>query len=219
MPGALLLTVLAFALLAAVLFGAGLVAIRRRRWIGSSIGLLAGLLCLALAALAATVSVAVQGYRALTREELAATVTTEPSGPQRIRATFRFPDGSQASFDLAGTAIYVDGHVVKWHPLANILGLHTAYQLDRVAGRYAHLRDEQSKLRTVFPLTPPRTLDISRLAQALPLLKPVVDAEYGSATFVPVRGRAELELRVSTTGLLFRPAPGRAPTEARPAGR
>ena len=36
-------------------------------------------------------------------------------------------------------------------------------------------------------------------------LAPLVDAEYGSATFVPVTHPAELELRVSTTGLLVRP--------------
>jgi hypothetical protein len=34
----------------------------------------------------------------------------------------------------------------------------------------------------------------------------LLDAEYGSATFIPVTGSAELELRVSTTGLLIREA-------------
>ena len=33
------------------------------------------------------------------------------------------------------------------------------------------------------------------------------DAEYGSATYVPVDGPAELELGVSTTGFLLRPLP------------
>src|SRR5207302_9656098 len=28
---------------------------------------------------------------------------------------------------------------IKWHPWANLLGLHTAYQLDRVGGRYDRL--------------------------------------------------------------------------------
>jgi hypothetical protein len=37
-------------------------------------------------------------------------------------------------------------------------------------------------------------------------LAPLLDAEYGSATFVPVTQPVELELRVSTTGLLIRDA-------------
>jgi hypothetical protein len=147
-----------------------------------------------------------RGYRALTHEEVAAVVVTDQLGPQRFRATFRFPDGRQASFELEGDAVYVDGHIVKWHPMANVLGLHTAYELDRVAGRYTDVGEERARPRTLFPLAEPRTVDVARLVERLPFLKPIVDAEYGSATFVPVRGRMELELRVSTSGLLFRPA-------------
>jgi hypothetical protein len=37
-----------------------------------------------------------------------------------------------------------------------------------------------------------------------PLLRPLLDAEYGSATFITANKAAEFELRVSTTGLLIR---------------
>lgn len=216
MPGPLTIAMLTCALLAGILFLAGVAAIRRRHWAGTTLGWFLGLVFLALAALAGTLSVATQGYRALTREEVAATVVAEPIGPQRVRTTFRFPDGTMTSFDLAGDAVYVDAHIVKWHPLANILGLHTAYQLDRVAGRYADIGEERARPRTVFALAEPTPIDVARLARRLPFLKPIVDAEYGSATFVPVRGRMELELRVSTSGLLFRPV--RRPGEPSPSG-
>jgi hypothetical protein len=216
MPGPLTIAMLTSALLAALLFLAGVAAIRRRHWAGTTLGWLLGLLFLALAALAGTLSVATQGYRALTHEEVAATVVAEPIGPQRFRTTFRFPEGQETSFDLAGDAVYVDAHIVKWHPLANILGLHTAYQLDRVAGRYAGIEDERARTRTVFSLAEPKAIDVARLARRFPFLQPIVDAEYGSATFVPVRGRTELELRVSTSGLLFRPV--RRPGAPSPAG-
>jgi hypothetical protein len=36
------------------------------------------------------------------------------------------------------------------------------------------------------------------------LLAPLLDAEYGSASYVVVSRPAEIELRVSTTGLLMR---------------
>jgi len=68
MPEPLVLVMAAFALLSVVLLVTALAAVQRRRWMGTSLALVLAVLCLALAALAATVSVAMQGYRALTRE-------------------------------------------------------------------------------------------------------------------------------------------------------
>jgi hypothetical protein len=204
MPGPLTVLVAAFAALAVVFLAAALLSVRRGRWLGTATAVLLGLLCLALAALAGTVALATRGYQALTREVVAATVTTRVTGPQQFSATFTFPDGRRAEYHLAGDGLYVDALVVKWHPLANLVGLHTAYQLDRVGGRYDRLADEQARPRRVFALSPPNPVDMFQLARALGRLGPVVDAEYGSATFVSAREPAELELRVSTSGLLFR---------------
>jgi hypothetical protein len=46
-----------------------------------------------------------RGYRALTHEVIAATITTEPIGPQRFRATVTLADNSLHMFDLAGDAV------------------------------------------------------------------------------------------------------------------
>jgi len=206
MPEPLAVVMAAFALLSITLLVTALMAARRRRWIGTSAALTLAFLFLALAALAATLSVATQGYRALTREVVATVVLTRPTGPERFTATFTFPDGSRASYELTGNALYVDAHIVKWHPLANILGLHTAYQLARVSGRYDRLEDEQMKPRRLFALSPAKPVDMFQLARSLAFLgRVVVDTEYGSATFVSTREPTELELRVSTSGLLFRP--------------
>jgi hypothetical protein len=206
MPEPLAVVMAAFALLSVTLLVGALMAARRRRWIGTSAALVLAFLFLALAALAATLSVATQGYRALTREVVATVVVTQPTGPERFTATFTFPDGSRASYELTGNALYVDAHIVKWHPLANILGLHTAYQLARVSGRYDRLEDEQMKPRRLFALSPAKPVDMFQLARSLAFLgRVVVDTEYGSATFVSTREPTELELRVSTSGLLFRP--------------
>lgn len=220
MPSPLVIATLLFGLLSVALLATALWAVRQRRWIGMSAELVLSLLCLALAALAATLAVATQGYRALTREELAATVTTEPIGPERFRATFRFPDGREASYELAGHALYVEAHIVKWHPRATLLGLHTAYELSRVSGRYDRLADEQAKPRTIHALSAGKPVDVFNVARALAFLGPLVDAEYGSATFLSTRQPEDLELRVSTTGLLLRrvPTPPGAPSTS-PAAR
>jgi hypothetical protein len=172
----------------------------------SAFRLLAGLVLLALGTSAGTVSVGMMGYRALTREEVAARIAVRPAGPQRFTAIIRFPDGREATYELAGDQIYVDAHILKWNPYANLIGLHTAYQLDRVAGRYHAVKDERDAKRTVHPLAREKMVDLFELRRSYSFLSPLFDAEYGSATFVPVTRPTELEVRVSTTGLLMREA-------------
>jgi hypothetical protein len=146
------------------------------------------------------------GMRALTKEETAARIKVVPTGPQAYDATVTFPDGRVQTFALAGDDIYLDAHIVKWTPLVNQLGLHTTYRLDRIGGRYRTLAHETTKPRTIHSLADSGGLDIIGMARRFPLAKEVFDAQYGSATYAPVEGPAELELKVSTSGLLLRPA-------------
>lgn len=200
----LFLAAIAFAALGTMLILAGIAALMRLRPLRFTLRTLAGLFLLALGCVAATIAVGIQGYRALTREDVAARLIVRPAGPQRFAATVRFPDGREATFDLAGDEIYVDAHILKWKPLANMLGLHTGYELDRVAGRYRSVEQERAGPRTIYSLARTKPVDLFDLRQRYTFLAPLLDAEYGSATFVPVTQPAEFELRVSTTGLLIR---------------
>ena len=164
------------------------------------------LLMLSVSALCGTITLAVQGYYALTREDLAATVRVEPAGEQKFLARFTLPDGDRKEFSLAGDQLYVDAHILKWKPWANILGLHTSYELDRVAGRYAVLHDETTKARTVYSLTKEKPVDMFALRQRFSMLNPLLDAEYGSATYINTNAASEFRILVSTTGLLIRTA-------------
>jgi hypothetical protein len=207
----LVLAAIAFGVLGVLLFLAGILAFFRLQFASSGYRLLIGLLFLSLGALAGTVVIGMQGYRALTHEEVAARISVKPGAPKRFVATFRFPDGREAKFDLAGDEIYVDARIIKWHPRANVIGLHTGYELDRVGGRYQAIKDEREAERTVHALGRERAIDLYALHRRFAFLGPVFDTEYGSATFVPVIKPAELELRVSTTGLLLREAKPRKP--------
>ena len=196
----------AFGILGAILVIAGLVALVRWRPLRFLVRTLLGLLLLSLGALSGAVALGTHGYRALTHEEVAARISVRPAGPQKFAATVRYPDGRERVFDLAGDEIYVDAHILKWKPIANLIGLHTAYELDRVAGRYQAIEHERSAPRTVYLLHEERPVELFWLRQRYAFLAPLYDAEYGSATFVQVVQPTELELRVSTTGLLMREA-------------
>jgi hypothetical protein len=202
----LFLAAIALGALGVLLFLAGILAFFRLEFAGSAYRIVFGLLIVSLGALAATVAVGIQGYRVLTREDVAARIMVQPAGPQRFSATFKFPDGRQRTYDISGDEIYVDAHILKWNPHANVIGLHTGYELDRVGGRYHNIKDERAATRTMHSLGRERPVDLYAFSRRYTFLAPLLDAEYGSATFIPVTKPAEFELRVSTSGLLIREA-------------
>lgn len=183
---------------------AGLAALRRRP-LGATLRLAFAAALLAVGAFSALLGVSTLGYRAFTHEDTAARIWVQPIGPQEFSARVRFADGREAAFALKGDQIYVDAHVLKWKPMANLIGLHTAYELDRVAGRYTALDRERDRPRTVHALSSEKPVDIFDLRSRYAALSPLLDVEYGSATFAPADRPAVYEVRVSTTGLLIRP--------------
>lgn len=195
---------LVFGIVGALLLLSGLGALIRLRPFRFVSRTIFGLLLLAIGALAATIAIGTHGYTELTREDIAATLLVQPTGPQRFSATVRYPDLREVKFELAGDEVYVDAQILKWKPIANVFGLHTAYELDRIAGRYRSIDHERSAARTVFRLGRDKPLDLFDLRRRYTFLAPLVDAEYGSASYVVVSRPAEIELRVSTTGLLMR---------------
>lgn len=192
-----------------VLFGiiltiAGFVALLRAQISTFTLKTSLGLLLLFIGTILGMIAFGINGYKTLTREEVAARISVSPLALQRFAATFRFPDGRVTSFILSGDEIYVDAHILKWQPLANLFGLHTAYELDRVGGRYRDIEQERNAERTIHSLSEEKPVNLFDLRQRHTFLSVLLDAKYGSATFVPVLQPTELELKISTTGLLMR---------------
>lgn len=182
-------------------------AFRARRILAGTIATLATLLWCSGAALITALGAGLAGYRALTREDLALTVMVTPLPDRRFLADARFPGGRAASWQLAGDQLYVDARVLKWKGVANLLGLHTVYELDRIGGRYLDLAQEQHAPRTIFSLGAEKKFDLFAWVQRHTWMAPLVDAEYGSGSFVDVTGEAAIyEVMVSNTGLLIRKA-------------
>jgi hypothetical protein len=179
-------------------------AFKKRRIFRTTTNTLLALLMLSLTALSGTLTVSTQGYRALTREDVVASVSTRRISDQAFEAHVRFPDGRDTVFALAGDEFYVDARILKWKSIANVLGLHTDYELDRIAGRFLNLEAEQSNPRTVFALSSSKPIDLFELRRRHPILGWLVDAEYGSGTFIATDDQALFDVLVSTTGLLIR---------------
>lgn len=209
MSNALIIVAVMFGLLSIVFLIVSGVALQKRHFLGGTVSLTLVLLLLSLSALCGTITVATQGYRALTHEEIAVVVSTEPAGKQRFSARLQFPDGRDTTLELAGDQLYIDARILKWKPIVNFLGLHTAYELDRVGGRYVDIDDEQQKERTLISLAQQnKRLDMFDLRQQYVLLSPLLDAEYGSATYITAKKAAAFQVLVSISGLLIREVEG-----------
>jgi len=178
--------------------------IRKKKIVGMGRNFLVALLMISLSALFGTITISTQGYQALIREDLAAIVKITPAGNQKFTAKFIMPDKSEKVFSLAGDQLYIDAHILKWKPMANILGLHTSYELGRVSGRYANLNDESTKVHTRYSLSENKFFNMFDLRQKYALLSPLLDAEYGSASFINSNSAEEFRVMISTTGLLIR---------------
>jgi hypothetical protein len=202
------LVVVLLAVIAVALGATAVGSFRRRAPLRGGATLLVGTLTLALAGSTGLAAWSLARFHALTREVTAATVQVEPRGPQRFVATVTMEDGPSRSFELAGDQLWVDAQIVKWHPWANAIGLHTAYRLERIGGRYRSLDDERTAPRTVDTLHDEALpSDLFAWAGRREWLRPLIDARYGSASYLAADAPATIDVRVSTSGLLMRERP------------
>ncbi|MGH8171612.1 MAG: hypothetical protein ACREPX_00600 [Rhodanobacteraceae bacterium] len=162
-----------------------------------------------LALLGALGGTALLGYRRLASEALVATLDTRMLGPQRYAVDVELPDGSHYTTELAGDEWQLDARVIKWDVRAVVLGAQPLYRLDRISGRYRDAAQESTAGKSVAVLSPPTELDLWRLKQQFPDWLPWVDADYGSAAYLPFvdGGRFAVTL-AAAGGLVARPADG-----------
>ena len=197
-------------LLAGVLFvlGAMRQLLRRRPVSGVFSGVIAAALFLAAAAVA-LLAADLRTYQRLGFEQSAAELQFsrqgDNGGDRQYNVVLSYPDGASESYLLRGDEWQIDGRVIKWHALANVLGFDTAFRLERLSGRYTNIDDERKLPRTVYDLNPPERLDLWELARRYKRWLPWLDALYGSAAYLPMADGALYEVKVSQSGLVARP--------------
>lgn len=194
-------------LIVALLLAAGLLLcllavarLRRRRLMAASGALAGGGICLALGLLALSLALNLYTYQRLTHEQPVARLQFERLGPQRFRVQLRAVDAPTRSYVLTGTQWRLAARVLKWHPWATLLGFDARYRLDRLSGRYGRIERARHAPHTVYDLSSSRGLDIWQAAHYLPDWLPLVDARFGSATYVPMADGARYAVTLSQSG-------------------
>ncbi|MBN8728756.1 MAG: hypothetical protein J0H15_13785 [Xanthomonadales bacterium] len=178
----------------------------RRRFAAGHRGLWS-LVFLLLAGIGALAGTALLGWHRLTAEEPVAEVSTRLATPGRYSVVVSTPDGARHEAELAGDEWQLDARVIKWDSRAVLLGAPPLYRLDRISGRYRDVARETAAPRSVVALSPAPALDLWRLKREFPDWLPWVDADYGSAAYLPlVDGGRFVVTLAAGGGLVARPA-------------
>ncbi|MCW5567741.1 MAG: hypothetical protein KIS84_05880 [Dokdonella sp.] len=200
------------------LFGA------RRRWrarrrFAACHSSLWGLVFTLVAVLAAVSATALLGYRRLAAETEVATLATRQLAERRYEVRIEYPDGTRRSVELAGDQWQLDARVIKWRPAAVVLGAPALYRLDRLSGRVADARQAADAAPSLVALGGDNPLDPLDLKRLFPRWTGWIDADYGSAAYLPLvdGGRYRVSL-AAAGGLVARPADAATEQKLRAAG-
>lgn len=162
---------------------------------------------LAAAILAAGLSMSLSGYHRLVAEAPVATVSVRAFAPQQWALRIDLADGTHESVQLAGDDWQLDARVIKWTPRAVVLGAQPVYRVERVSGRWRDVTKAQSQAPSVAAVGGEGALDLWQLRQQFPHWLAWIDADYGSAAYMPMLDGARYEVTLAAAGgLVARPA-------------
>lgn len=115
--------------------------------------------------------------------------------------------GDQKDFQLSGDEWRLDARIIKWKGWANVIGLDSYYQLERLSGRYSDIKQANSLLPSAYQLSgPQKGVSIWKLKQLMESNLPFLDAYFGQSVFLPMQDGARYRLSITQTGLVVRPA-------------
>lgn len=165
-----------------------------------------GLALLALAALIGLTAMDVYSYKQVLQEQVVATINFDRVEDQHYFAVLADKDGKEQRVELRGDQWQLDARIVKWDGYLATLGIKPAYRLERLSGRYYDIEKETTAKRTAHRVhNSLYGLDVWNILNTHPEWVPVVDAVYGTATYLPMRDGALFEITLSNTGLVARP--------------
>lgn len=169
-----------------------------------------GLLLVLIALLAAAFAFLVHRYLQLFHDRPVAIIELHQEAPQRFRASLMLAGNSGERiqhYELQGDAWQVDARVLRWQLPAALAGVPSLYRLDRISGRYDDITEERTAPRSVYAIGTSAAPDLFNLKRDYPRWLPFIDAQYGSATWMPMfDGARYIVLFNDRGGLLARPA-------------
>lgn len=180
------------------------------RFVTGSFRFLFGGVLLAGAAVVGLVGLNLQTYARLTHERPGARVTLHQTGPSAFNASVEKADdkgsyGVPKDYALTGDSFRMEARILKWKPWANITGFDSLYRIERLQGRFDNVESERKTPPKPYEIGDKAGIDLFEMSRGQARAINVVDAYYGSGTFVPMADGAQYAITVTQDGLIARP--------------
>ena len=144
----------------------------------------------------------VLSYQQLMAEVPIATVSIFEKENQHFDLTLVTVEGKEERYQIYGDQWQLDARLLTWvGPLA-ALGKKPLYRLDRIRGRYVSLEQALNARQSIFELERSGYVDIWQLVKNIPFW---IDANYGSAVYMPMENGAVFSVYLTAKGMNVRP--------------
>jgi hypothetical protein len=179
-------------------------------WLSSwFLGWLKGMFGLSLLALGVGVGFLaydIYSYKQILVGQPVATISFDTIEEQYYEALVVDANGNQQRFNLHGDQWQLDARTIKWQGYFSGFEIKPAYRLDRLSGRYFDIHKETVEKRSTFSIiNSPLQLDLWQFINEHPQWFSVIDANYGTARYLPMRSGALYEISLVANGLSVRP--------------
>lgn len=165
-----------------------------------------GLGMLALAVVFVFIALDIFSYRQIQTEQAVATLSFDKKADQVFEVLVVDAEGVEHRYKIKGDQWQLDARIIKWTGALSNVGIKPGYRLDRLSGRYYSLEKEREEDRTVYAFNEsPVGVDVWAWLREAKERLPIVDAVYGSATYLPMADEAVFEISLSAAGLVARP--------------
>lgn len=141
-------------------------------------------------------------YQQLNKENLISTVSIYQLGDQEYDLTLIDSEGKEERFKILGDQWQLDVRLLTWKGPIQALGASPLYRMDRLSGRYLSLEQERSAERTVYQLSKSAGVDIWQWINKHGFW---LDAQFGSAVYLPLTNGAVYGVSLTPKGILARP--------------
>lgn len=166
-----------------------------------------GILLLGLSVALVLVSLDLQSYKKIMNDQPIMTMSFEKVKKQHYKVKVSYvADLEDEEYDLFGDQWQVDARIMQLRGMFEMFGAKPGYRLDRLAGRYYSLEDEHRKPRSVYQLSISEYgFDFWAWLRDYGAVLPFIEANYGSATYLPMEHGALFQVSLSPRGLIARP--------------
>jgi hypothetical protein len=141
-------------------------------------------------------------YKQLLAEVPIASISIYEKQPQHFDLTLIAIDGEEQRFEIYGDQWQLDARLLTWVGPIAALGKKPLYRLDRISGRYISLEQARNAEQSIYGLKQSDMIDVWQILQAIPSW---IDANYGSAVYMPMENGAVYSVHLTAKGMNVRP--------------